>query len=112
MHVLPFPNSCFGKETLPARLAKLAAGEVALEPVDEVPELEVGKEVRIGIGEFRLSLISRLLFILWALARVLYFQGGSDDKYVGQTGFLVRGENDPANPRIDGEPSELAAERG
>ena len=111
MHILPFPNSRLGKEVLPARLAKLAAAEVTLKPVDEIPEFEVGEKVRIGVGEFGLCLIGRLLLILRTLARVLDFQSGSDDEDVGEASFLVGGENDAANARIDGELCQLAAKR-
>ncbi len=64
----PFPHAVVGEEVLPARLLKLVARELPFELVVEVPELEVGEEVGVGVGELGVALVGRLL-LLHAAAR-------------------------------------------
>ena len=75
----------------------------------EVPQLEVAEEVRIGMSELFVLFVRRLLFVERPVAWVLSFEGGRDDQDVVQTSLGVPGQDDARDPRIDGQPRQLAA---
>ena len=67
----------------------------------EVPKFQVGEKIGFLIGESFMRFVRLLLLFERSLARVLYFQSGSDNQDLTQAVLFVRCPDDPGDPGID-----------
>jgi hypothetical protein len=83
MDVEPFPHPVGGKEVLPAGLLQLAAGELFLQFVIEVPDSQIGEEVGVAFGKPGVGLVGGLGLIDRPFAGIADFEGRGDDQDLG-----------------------------
>ena len=106
MDVEPFPHPVGGKEVLPAGLLQLAAGELFLQFVIEVPDSQIGEEIGVAFGKPGVGLVGGLGLVDRPLAGIADFEGRGDDQDLGQAALFIGGEDHPPDPRIDGHAGE------
>ena len=78
----------------------------------KIPQLEIAEKIRIFVRKALVRFIRLLLFFQWAFARVLYFQGRRDDQNLAQAIFFLSCPDDPGDPRVDRQPSQLSPHFG
>ena len=94
-----------------AALAELVARQLALLLAQVAPQVQVGEEVRVLVGEAGVRLVGLRLLVGRALARVLDRQRGGDHDHLVGAAEPVGLEHHPAQPRVDRQLREPAAER-
>ncbi len=107
--VAPLTEAEIGKEVLLARLAEFAAGEGVFLFVKKFPDVEVGEEVGVGVGEFFVRGVGEVALIEGTVARVLGREGGGDDEDVVEAAVLLTGEDHATDSGVDGEAGEGAS---
>ncbi len=87
--------------------------ELFTEPrVEELPQREQREEIGALVAKAQVRLVGRLLLLERPLARIGHRQRARDHQHLGEAAALARGEDHPADARVDRQPGELAAERG
>ncbi|CAJ3337226.1 Uncharacterised protein [Burkholderia pseudomallei] len=110
--IAPFAQPQVRQEMLPARVdelpVRLLVRDRLLEPR---PDPQPLKELGALVGEAPVRLVGLLLRVDRALARVLHGQRARDHEHFAQRLLVARGEDHPADARIERQPRKLAAER-
>ena len=109
--VLPLAHAQVVEELGVAATAELVARQRALLLAQVAPQVQEREEVGMLVGEAGVELIGLLALLGRALARVLDRQRGGDDDDLLRAAEPVGLEDHPAEPRVDGQLGEPAAER-
>src|SRR6266480_737508 len=89
--VAPLLHAVEGEEMLAAGLVQLAAGFSVRERfLEEIPELDPGKEIRLLVVEAFLRLVGGGSALARPLARVLHREPRGDDEHLAQRVFRFR----------------------
>ena len=99
--VLPLPDPQPVEVLGAAALAELVGRHLAAQVAEVVPEVEVGDEVRVGIGEASVGRRGRLLLTGGALPWIDDRQGGGDHQHLAHGADAVGLEHHPAESRVD-----------
>ncbi|MNG80788.1 hypothetical protein D3C79_394270 [compost metagenome] len=110
--ILPFAHPQVVKEIIAAQPTELAGGVLFLLLFQVVPQVNVGQEVRVFVGEAAVFLVRRLLFVHRPLSRILDRQRGGDDHHLTHAAALLRFQYHARQARIDRQLRQLAALRG
>ncbi len=110
--VLPLADAQVVQELLAAHAAELVAGQVAALLAQVVPEVEVADEVGVLVGEARVLLLRRLLPVGGPLARVGDRQRGRQHEHLAHAALVLRGQDHPADARVDGQLREAPPDVG
>ena len=94
-----------------AHPAERAGRQLRLLLLQVVPQVQVGEEVGLRVAEPGVRLVGRLLLLQRPLARVLDRQRRGDDEHLAHAAVAFGLEHHPAQPRVDRQPGEPAAER-
>ena len=89
---------------------ELVAGELALELAQVPPQVQVGDEVRVFVGEAGVQLVGLRGLVGGTLARVLDRQCGGDHDHLVGAAEPVRLQHHPAHPWVDRQVGEPPAE--
>ena len=102
--VAPLAHPRKGQEVVAAGLPEILAGQR--------PELQVREEIGALDGEARVTLVRGARLLERAFARVAHRERGGDDEHLLEAAFVPRRDQHPADPRVEREPGELAADVG
>ena len=69
--------------------------------IEEIPQLQVAKEIGALVLKALMRPIRRFLPLEWPVARVLHAQCGSDDEHFAQAVLVLRGQYHACNFGID-----------
>ena len=83
-----------------------------VESGEELPQRDQRQEVGALVAEPQMRLVGRLLLLEGPVARVRHRQRRGDDQHLGKAAALAGREHHPADPRVDRQPREIAAQRG
>src|SRR5712691_5552890 len=98
---------------LPAGLVQLAAGFSVRERfLEELPQLQPGKEIGLLVVELLLRFVGRCGALARPLARVLHRERRGDDKHLAERVLRFRRENHTADTRVHRQPRELPPDVG
>src|SRR3546814_13087741 len=95
-----------------AHLAELARAPGLLLGPQVAPEVEVGDEVGVAVGEAAVELGGLLLLVAGPLARVLDRQGRRDPEHLADPAVLLTIEAHTAETRVDGPTGQTAPRPG
>ncbi len=109
VHVEPLPHPHVVQVLRTAQAPERARTELGLLLLQVVPEVQQRQEVARRVGEPRVQAVRLLAALLGALADVLDREPGDDREDVGGDVQAPRLQQHPGEPRIDGEPRDLAA---
>src|SRR5258706_5455164 len=99
--VAPLAHAVEREEMLAAGLVQLAAGFPVLERfLEELPQLQPGKEIGFLVVELFLRFVGRGSPIARPLARILHRERGGDDEHLAQRVLRFRRENHAADARV------------
>src|SRR6266513_2845906 len=111
--VAPLLHAVEGEEMLAAGLGQLAAGFPVRERfLEEIPELDPGKEIRLLVVEAFLRLVGGGSALARPLARVLHRESRGNDQHLAQGVLRFRRENHAADARVDRQPRKLLSDFG
>ena len=108
--ILPFPGPHVGDELSFQRFAELGAGQLALDFLKVVPEVENRHEVRALILEPAVLLVSSLLPVEGPFPRILNGKRRDNDDELAESSEFCSGDYYPGKPRVDREHGNLMAE--
>ena len=112
MDVAPFAQAQVRQEVLPACVDELAVRLLVRDRfLEPRPDLQPLQEFRALVGEPAMRLVGLLLRFDRPVARVLHGQRARDDQHLAQRLLVARAEDHPADPRIERQAREFAAER-
>ena len=109
--VLPLAHAQVVEELGVAALAELVAGEAELLLAQVAPEVHEREEVGALVGEARVESVRLLALVGRPLARVDDRERGRDHDHLAGAAAAVALEHHPAEPRVDRQLREPAAER-
>ena len=109
LDVLPFAHPQEVQEFGLAQPAKSARRQFLLLLAQVVPQVEVGEEVRLLVGEASVAVVGRLLVFERSLAWVLDRQRGRNDDDLAHAALLGGLQDHAADPGVDGQLREPAA---
>ena len=110
--VLPLADAEVVEVLAPAHPPERARPELLPLLAEVAPEVEVGHEVGVGIGEAAVVGGGRLLLAGRALPRVLDRQGRREHEHLPHHAVAVGLEDHPGQPRVGGDAGQPAAELG
>lgn len=112
MDVAPLAQPQVRQEVLPACVDELAIRLLVRDGLLEPrPDLQPLQEFGTLVGEPAVRLVGLFLRFDRPVARVLHGQRARDDQHLAQRLLVARGENHPADARVERKPREFAAER-
>ena len=112
MHVAPFTQTHVIQEVRAAGIGELLVRLLVRDRILEPrPDFRPLQEFGALIGEFLVRQIRLLLRFDRPVARILNGQRACDDQHFTQRLMVARGENHPADARIERQTREFAAER-
>src|ERR1035441_483935 len=111
LQVLPLADPQEVQVLGPAEPAEGRGGQLPLPLRQVVPQVQVGDEIRVGIGEAAVLVVGLLLRVGGALARILDGQCGRDDQDLAGASVLVGLQDHPADARVHRQPGQLAPQR-
>ena len=112
LKVLPLADAQVVQEVGAAHAAEGRGGELALPLGQVIPQVQVGDEVRVRVGEPAVLVVGLLLRLGRPLARVLDGQRRRDDQHLADAAVPVGFEDHPADARVHGKPGQLAPQAG
>ncbi len=110
--VLPLAYTQVVEELGLAQPPERAGRQLLLLVAQVVPQVEVGHEVGLGVGEAAVLLVGLLLLVGGPLAWVLDGQRGGDHHDLAQAAVLLGFEHHAAQARVDRQLGQLAADAG
>jgi hypothetical protein len=108
--VLPLADAQVVEELRPAQSPEGARRQLSLLGAYVLPQVEVGDEVRLLVGEARVLLVGSLLLVGRPLARVLDRERCRDDQHLADAAVAVGLDDHPGQSRVERELGELPAE--
>ena len=110
--VAPFGEPQVRHELRAARVDEPPVRELLGEPrAEELPQREEREEIGALVAEQPVRLVGRLLLRERTIARIGDRQRARDHEHLGRAVAVARGDDHPADARIDRQPRELAPER-
>ena len=110
--VLPFPDSQVVQELLATHPAEGAAGQPLPLIAQVVPQVEVGGEIGVLVGEAGVLLPGGLLPVGGSLPRVGNRQRGREHQHLTQTAFGIGLQHHPAESGVDRQLGQAAPDIG
>ena len=112
LQVLPLTDAQVVQEVGAAHAAEGRGGELALPLGQVLPQVQVGDEVRVRIGEPAVLVVGLLLRVSGPLTRILDGQRRRDDQHLADAAVRFGFEDHPADARVHRKPGQLAPEAG
>ena len=112
LKVLPLADPQVVQEVGAAHAAEGRGGQLALPLGQVLPQVQVGDEVRVRVGEPAVLVVGRLLRVGGPLARILDGQRRRDDQHLADAAVPVGLEDHPADARVHRQPGQLAPQTG
>ncbi len=111
--IAPLPEAERAQEALLAVVGELAVRLFVLELLlVPVPQLEQAHEIGALVGKGAVGIVSGVGTVTRPLARVLHGERAGDDQHLLQTLLVTRGQDEPADRRVEREARHLLAQRG
>ena len=111
VHVLPLAHPEVVEVLAAAQAPELVGGQRPLLLAQVAPQVQVGEEVRRGVGEAGVEGVGLRCVVRGSLAGVLDRQPGGDHQHLGEAPVAVRLEDHAPEAGVDREPGEAPAER-